>query len=173
MVKNLIIKEFIMKKFIFVLFFTFSAVFIYGNGSENIPNYLYYSGKSIQNDSEIAVILGKKTYYVNIDKLHTNHDVYVVNELIKTIDAVIDSESESQNLETLLLFTAVNAKLSIKENNLNLEKLDDAFLESLKKKAAENEKILKNTPAENIRFINLDISENAVGNGQFMMIIGD
>lgn len=69
--------------------------------------------------------------------------------------------------------TAVSAKMEILENNLKLEKLDEETLKSIETEASKNDKILKNVSKDDILFINLDITQNSVGNGEFIMIIGD
>lgn len=47
----------------------------------DIKSFSFYSGKSIGNDSLIAITSNttkKNPYYVNIDKLKTNKDIYIV-----------------------------------------------------------------------------------------------
>ena len=166
-----------MKKLFIVILFIFSVLFAYGkkadSNSANVPNYSYYSGKSINDNSLIAVLPKEKIYYVNIDRLRTNHDVYIINKMIGITNNVLNSKSERQNLDSLMSLTAVSAKMEILENNLKLEKLDEETLKSIETEASKNDKILKNVSKDDILFINLDITQNSVGNGDFIMIIGD
>ncbi|MBP9477194.1 MAG: hypothetical protein KBF12_01120 [Sebaldella sp.] len=122
----------------------------------DIKTFSFYSGKSIGNDSLIAVNSKKNQYYVNIDKLKTNMDIYTTEQIIVGSNRLIEiSKDKNYNIKAVITMKAATTIPNIQEKNFDVVNLDDSLIKAMEEKATENEKIFKETPKEDISFINI------------------
>ena len=151
-----------MKKLIIVMLFMCCTLLIakkkgpsYSNLND-IKSFSFYSGKSIENDSLIAVIPKKNKYYVNIDKLKTNQDVYVVERIISSSNRFMEiSKDKNLNIKSVMTMCAMTVTVSIEKEKIDIVNLDDSFIKAMEEKASENEKIFTETPQEDISYVNI------------------
>ena len=120
----------------------------------DIKTFSFYSGKSIGNDSLIAVNTKKNQYYVNIDKLKTNMDIYIVEWIIDGSKRLIE-KNKNYNTEYVLTVQAAIIIPTVEKKKFDVVNLDDSFIKAMEEKASENEKIFTETPQEDISYVNI------------------
>ena len=151
-----------MKKLIIVMLFVCCTFLIakkksptYSNLND-IKSFSFYSGKNIGNDSLIAVIPKTNKYYVNIDKLKTNQDIYTVERIISSSNRFMEiSKDKNYNIKSVITMSAMNVTMSVQKEKFDIVNLDDSLIKAMEEKASENEKIFSETPKEDISYVNI------------------
>ena len=156
-----------MKKLIIVMLFMCCTLLVakkksptYSNLND-IKTFSFYSGKSIGNNSLIAIIPKTNKYYVNIDKLKTNEDIYIVERLISSANRHMEiSKDKNLNPKSAITISAMTITINVQKEKIDVVNLDDSFIKAMEEKASENERIFLETPKEDILYANVILPSN-------------
>ncbi|ACZ10989.1 Uncharacterised protein [Sebaldella termitidis] len=158
-----------MKKTIFLLFIIMNIIILAGpympkyDDINKFKAFNFYSGKNIDDSSSIIIIPGEENkliFYINIDEIRTNYDMYYRTSVVTDImvqNILNKKQGIEKSLQELIIESESKAEYKLflfKNHKINEVKLKYTFIKGIESMAAKNQNLFLDNPKEKVLFIN-------------------